>query len=153
MFFKNKILTNVYMSSLDINRLYDTIHEKNNKRLQSFDKVLQKVHSRILYQAKLEKTYCFYQIPEFIIGMPLYNVKDLKKYIMNSLQKNGFELLCIDPNWLFISWEPKQIKKRPKKKQKKNDFKQTEEYKPTGGFMYNAFDLSSLKDASNQLLQ
>jgi hypothetical protein len=142
------------MSSLDINRLYDTINQKNRKRLQMFDEILKKVHARILYNSKLEKTYCFYHIPEFIIGVPLYNIRDLKQYIMNSLKRNGFQLLYIDPNWLFISWEPKTIKKESKKQKKKepSEYRMTEEYKPSGGFVYNAFDLSSIKDKSTNLL-
>ena len=27
-----------------------------------------------------EKTYCFFQIPEFIIGVPLYNIEDLIEF-------------------------------------------------------------------------
>ena len=143
------------MSSLDINRLYDAINEKNKRRLQGFDTILKKVHSRIIYNSKLEKTYCFFQIPEFIIGMPIFNVDDLRQYIINGLQKNGFQLLYIEPNWLFISWELKDIKKEPKKKKQKNtnEFRMTEEYKPSGEFVYNAFDLSSIKDKTQQLLQ
>lgn len=145
------------MSSLDIHRLYQPIQEKNKRRLKMFDDILKKVHSKIVFNSKVEKTYCFFQIPEFIIGFPIYNVKDLKQYIMNSLQKDGFKLLYVDPNWLFISWDPETIKKQPKqqkKKQKKSsDFRTTEEYKPTGGFVYNAFDLSTIKDTSHHLLQ
>lgn len=153
--FLNNLLL-VKMSSLDINRLYDTINTKNKRRLQMFDEILKKVHSRIIYHSKLEKTYCFFQIPEFIIGFPIYNVHDLKQYIINSLKKNGFKLLYVDPNWLFISWEPETLKKQSRKQSKKkkdnSEFRMTEEYKPTGDFVYNAFDLSSIKDTSQNLL-
>jgi hypothetical protein len=146
------------MSSLNIHHLYQPIHEKNQRRLKMFDDILKKVHSRIVYNSKLEKTHCFFQIPEFIIGYPIYNVRDLKQYIMNSLQKDGFHLLYVDPNWLFISWDAEVIKKQPrqqKKKQKQSstEFRTTKEYKPSGGFVYNAFDLSSIQDTSHQLLQ
>jgi hypothetical protein len=142
------------MSTLNIDQLYETIQGKNKRRLKMFDEILRKVHSRIVYHSKLEKTYCFFQIPEFIIGYPIYNVQDLKQYIVNSLQKNGFQLLYVEPNWLFISWEPTNIKKPRKQKNKKElgDFRMTEEYKPSGGFVYNAFDLSTIKDTSQHLL-
>ena len=89
------------MSSLDINNLYDKINERNTKRLEKFDDILKKVHNRILYNANLEKTYCFFQIPEFIIGVPLYNVGDLKTYLITSLKKDRFTLFYVEPNWLF----------------------------------------------------
>ena len=99
------------MSSLNINSLYEKIHEKNIKRYEIFDGILQKIHNRIRYNARLEKTYCFYNIPEFVIGTPLYNIHDLRSYLINSLEKDGFKLMYMDPNWLFITWEinPKKI--------------------------------------------
>ena len=70
------------MSSLNINDLYEKINDKNMKRFEIFDSILQKIHLRIKYNAKLEKTFCFYSIPEFVIGTPLYNVNDLKNYLI-----------------------------------------------------------------------
>ena len=109
------------MSSLNINNLYETMWEKNMKRYEKFDGILKKIHNRIKYNARLEKTYCFFQIPEFIIGTPLYNINDLKLYLIESLKKDGFQLMYIDPNWLFITWElkGKNIKSRRTRKNKK----------------------------------
>ena len=67
------------MNSLNINKLYETTYQKNIQRLENFDNILKKIHNRIKYNAKIEKTYCFFNIPGFIIGMPLYNINDLKK--------------------------------------------------------------------------
>ena len=141
------------MSSLNIDDLYGTIKSKNENRLKKFNNILQKIHSRIKYNAKLEKTYCFFHIPEFIIGVPLYNVNDLKNYIINSLSKNGFKIMYIEPNWLFISWDL-SIKKDSKKvnngKSKPKDYKLIDEYKPSGTFV-NEPDLSVIKDKTKQL--
>ena len=76
------------MTSLNIDDLYETIDEKNNKRLEKFDGILGKIHARIKYNSKMERTFCFFQIPEFIIGVPLYNVADLRNYIINSFFYN-----------------------------------------------------------------
>ena len=137
------------MSSLNINELYSKINEKNMKRFEVFDDILKKIHIRIKYNANLERTYCFYHIPEFIIGVPLYNIHDLRNYLMNSLKKNGFQILYVEPNWLFITWEVKSKKlvQTPKKKQKeKSDFKLVDEYKPSGNFIYNENDLLSMEN-------
>ena len=67
------------MSSLNIDDLYETIDEKNNIRLEKFDGILKKIHTRIRYYSKLERTFCFFQIPEFIIVIPLYNFSDPSK--------------------------------------------------------------------------
>lgn len=139
------------MSSLNIDDLYDKINNKNKVRMEKFDMILKKIHSRIKYNANLEKTFCFFQIPEFIIGVPLYNVSDLRNYLINSLKKNGFNILYVEPNWLFISWDYsiKKPKKQPNKKEKK-DYKLIDEYKPTGNFI-NEENLMSIRDKSKQL--
>ena len=140
------------MSSLNIDELYETINEKNNQRVKKFDGILKQIHARIKYYAKLERTFCFFQIPEFIIGVPLYNIDELKMYLINSLKKDGFKLLYIDPNWLFISWEYKKNKKPINKKvtREKVNYKLIDEYKPIGGF-YDEHDLSFIKDKTNNM--
>ena len=141
------------MSQLKISDLYSTINEKTLKRMEIYDDVLKKCHHRIKYNSSLERTYCFFQIPEFIIGIPLYNVKDLRNYIINSLRRNGFHIVYIDPNWLYISWAKedrgKVIKKTGISKKEKN-YKLIDEYKPSGKFV-NENDLSSINMKSKQL--
>jgi len=78
------------MSQLSITDLYSTINEKTIKRMEIYDGVLVKCHKRIQYNSSLERTYCFYQIPEFIIGTPLYKVEEMRTYIINSLKNNDF---------------------------------------------------------------
>jgi hypothetical protein len=146
------------MSTLNINELYETMYSKNINRLQKFDGILKCIHNKIKYNAKQERTSCFYQIPEFIIGVPLYNINDLRKYIISSLESNGFKLLYFDPNIVFITWEIKINKKKEKLNQKKqkqqtNDFKLIDEYKPQGDLIYNSLDLLSMKDKSKELLK
>ena len=113
------------MSQLRINELYNVRNEKNLKRLEIYDSVLVKCHNRIKYNSNLEKTYCFYQIPEFIIGVPLYNIHEMRKYIINSLKNNGFQIMYIDPNWLFINWSQTKmdnlVNKSFKKQKNKNE--------------------------------
>ena len=99
------------MSSLNINDLYDTINNKNSKRLKKFDDILLKIHQRIKYHAELEQTYCIYCIPEFIFGVPLYNINDLKNYIMNTLKKMGLNYyIFIQILYLYLGMLRKKYK-------------------------------------------
>ena len=97
------------MSQIDMKELHATINKQSLKRMELYDSILKKCHSRILYNSGLQRTYCFYQIPEFVIGTPLYDILELRNYIMNSLKTNGFEILYIEPNWLFIHWNIKAV--------------------------------------------
>ena len=82
----------------------------------------------------------------------MYNVADLRNYIINSLKRNGFHIVYIDPNWLYISWakedKGKVIKTTSFKKEK--NYKLIDEYKPSGKFV-NENDLSSIKMKTKQL--
>lgn len=143
------------MSSLNMDELYQTINSKKLKRYETYDSILKKVHTRIKYNARLEQTFCFFQIPEFIFGVPLYNVRELKHYIVTSLKKNKFELLLIEPNWLFISWESSNSKKqvsKPKQIKKQSDYKTIGDYKPSGQFVSNDIELQNIKEKSFNLL-
>ena len=138
-----------------MDELYQTINSKKLKRYETYDSILKKVHTRIKYNARLEQTFCFFQIPEFIFGVPLYNVQELKHYIVTSLKKNKFELLLIEPNWLFISWESSNSKKqvsKPKQIKKQSDYKTIGDYKPSGQFVSNDIELQNIKEKSFNLL-
>ena len=150
-------------SQLDINSLFETTNQKTLKRLETYDKILKQCHTRIKYYSKYEKTTCFFAIPEFIIGVPLFDIIELRTYMMNSLERNGFKLMYLHPNWLMIDWTDK---KKSLLKVKKNtdiaqssikkiqtDYKPIEEYKPTGSFVYNQSSMSSLEEKTKQLLQ
>lgn len=128
------------MSQLKMSDLFTTMDDKLKKRLEIYDSVLVKCHKRIKYNSSLERTYCFYQVPEFIIGVPIYDINEMRTYIINSLKNNGFQIMYIEPNWLFISWMHQQgmkklvnnsLKKEIKKK-KDQEYKSVDNYKPSG---------------------
>ena len=141
------------MSQIDMKELHATINKQTLKRMELYDSILKKCHSRILYNSNLQRTYCFYQVPEFVIGTPLYDILELRNYIMNSLKTNGFEILYIEPNWLFIYWNVKGVKRLTKNtnitKQVNNQYKSTDTYKPTGNFIYDDSSLMNMADKFN----
>jgi len=147
------------MSQLNIKDLYSTINEKTLKRMEIYDDVLKKCHLRIKYNSTLERTYCFFQIPEFIIGVPLYNCNEMKTYIINSLENNGFQLIYVEPNWLFITWFDRGAKlliqngakDNNNKKIETNNYRSIDTYKPTGNFVNDVYDQSTLMGLSDRL--
>ena len=152
-------------SQLDINSLFESTNQKTLRRLETYDSILKKCHTRIKYYSKFEKTTCFFAIPEFLIGVPLYDVVELRTYMMNSLEKNGFKLMYLHPNWLMIDWSEKKktienaqkslAKKTPQqaKKQIESKYKPIEEYKPSGYFIYDQSAMSSLEEKTKKILQ
>jgi hypothetical protein len=145
------------MSQLNLKELYTTINEKTLKRMEIYDTVLQKCHKRIKYNANLQRSYCFFQIPEFIIGVPIFDPNEMRTYIINSLKTNGFTLLYIEPNWIFVHWDVKGAKiliadgakvNSSKKNTPKHDhYRKIESFKPTGFLgTYDPTQLTSLQE-------
>ena len=50
-------------SQLDINSLFETSNHKTLRRLETYDNILKKCHTRIKYYSKFEKTTCFFVCP------------------------------------------------------------------------------------------
>jgi len=97
-------------SQLNIDELYNSAKRKELKKYETFDKILLRCHTRIKLYAENRKTECLYQIPQFIIGVPLYNVSELQEYIVRALKNNG--LLVKDIH--IIGYLYLGIKKRKK---------------------------------------
>lgn len=138
------------MSSLNIDTLFEASDNKQLNRLKLFDDILVRIHNRIKYHSRNKWFYCTFNIPEFIIGKPLYKPEDLRKYIIDSLKRDKFDVMYVHPNFLFISWENKKNKRAYKNikriEPKKNDFKKIDDYNPTGNLIYNDNILLNITD-------
>jgi hypothetical protein len=138
------------MSSLNINTLFEEMDQKVLNRLKMFDNILVQIHNKIKYQSKNKTFYCTFNIPEFLIGKPIYKVDDLRKYLIDSLKRDKFDVLYLHPNLLFISWERNKNNKRNIKKiipnNNNNNFKKIDDYNPTGNLLYNDNILSNINN-------
>jgi len=129
------------MSSLNIDALFEVADKKYLNRLKLFDDILVQIHNRIKYHSKNKWFYCTYSLPEFLIGKPLYKIVELRKYIIDSLKRDKFDVMYVHPNFLFISWEKKKNKRTYKNirriEDNKTTFKKIDDYNPTGNLIYN----------------
>jgi len=89
------------------NELIKTQQERDNRKYITYEKIYNIVEKKINYASSGDNYYIWYQIPEFLIGLPLYSLKDCNVYIQSKLQKNGFDIDFYEPNILLIKWFPK----------------------------------------------
>ena len=94
------------MSMINIDDLNKINEERNKRRLEIYDNVLKKCHERIKTVAFSPRggTFCFYIVPTFIFGIPIYDMNTCIVYMVKNLVKNGFEVNYTHPNLLYISW-------------------------------------------------
>ena len=139
-------------SMINIDNLHKISKDKLERRYEIYEKILMKCHSRIKATAKLNNNMnlCFYSIPKYIFGVPLYDSKSCVLYLISSLLKNGFDVRYTHPNLLFISWMGKTNNHRlaltagsgiydenSRIIETEKEFKSIDSYKPTGNLVYN----------------
>ena len=91
---------------LNISELRNTVHEKRRRRVETFDALLTMCHKRIQRAAELEKYECEYEVPEYVVGLPLFNVNDCLDHLLNRLRTNGFTVQHVFPKTIRVTWFP-----------------------------------------------
>ena len=119
---------------ININQLNNIRDKRKLNREYIYKKVLNKCINRIKLISNLGESYCFYIIPEYIYGIPKYNILNCSLFIKKTLENKGFKIVYTSPNLFFISWYhiPSEISESNYKNIKiKNTqkFKKTNEYK------------------------
>lgn len=146
------------MSMININELFADQLEKEKHKEEIYDNVLKKCHQRIIRSTKLNPyiKYCFYLVPKFIYGMPLYNTVKCIEYLMVHLTKNGFKVVYTHPNLLLISWEKPKETIKPSltlpSMFSNNNIRSVQDYKPSGNLIYNNDILKNINEKKNYLL-
>lgn len=100
---------------MNIYDLYRGIQQKKMKRIKSYDAVLSKCYAHIQKAADTELFQTFFEVPVFIVGLPLYDLNHCTAYIITQLRNNGFLVTYYFPRILYISWEIKEIRDKKEK--------------------------------------
>jgi hypothetical protein len=69
-----------------------------------YKKIYKKVETKIIQSSAMNLYECWYQLPEFIFNIPLYNLEGCKNYLENKLKRDGFSVYFININTIVISW-------------------------------------------------
>jgi hypothetical protein len=80
--------------------------KREEARLEVYNRVLKMCHHRIetVSKAPHGEPYTFFQIPAIVFGMPIFDTDSCCDYIMKKLSLNGFKVMYMNANLLFISW-------------------------------------------------
>ena len=80
--------------------------ERDEKKKIIFKKIFEKLEKKIVLASSSNFYECKYEVPEFLLGMPIYSIEDCKKYLKVKLKENGFKVNNLNDNILLISWYP-----------------------------------------------
>lgn len=109
------------VSKINIDELYEKKQQHDMFTLGSYNKILARIHNKIRYTSRqyLDNNYCWYIIPEVLLGIPKYDNRECIAYVIDKLQENNFIVRYIHPNLVFISWNhwiPSYVRAELKKK-------------------------------------
>lgn len=96
-------LNDLRTEHVNLDELYEKRKERNLRQLETYTRILNKIHERIRMVSKTCQ-YCWYHIPEFILGIAHFDQAACIAYVMDKLVKNGFQVQFVQPNYLVISW-------------------------------------------------
>jgi len=110
-----------FNEKLNLDDLYERTRETSQTKIKTYQKILARIHTRIkaISRQRNNNKFCMFVIPEFILGIPRYDIAECTNYVIEKLIDNGFQIKYTYPNLLFISWQhyiPKYQRSEIKKK-------------------------------------
>jgi len=110
-----------FSEKINIDELYEKKRQQDLNKLALFNKILNRVHVRIrtTSRQKADEQFCWFLVPETILGVPKYDQAACIAYLMDKLKTSGFNIRYVHPNLLFISWlhwVPQYVRTEIKKK-------------------------------------
>jgi hypothetical protein len=87
--------------------LINSQKEREKIKYKTFSKIYSNIEKKINLASSSNFYYVWYEIPEFIIGFPLYNLDDCKTTVIRQLKDNGFDVEEFETNIILVKWFPK----------------------------------------------
>lgn len=109
------------IKKINLEELYDRKKTYDLSKLSIFNKILNRIHEKIKITSrqKVDTQFCWFVIPEIMLGVASYDRASCISYILEELTSNGFVVRYTHPNLIFISWMhyiPSYVRNEFKKK-------------------------------------
>jgi hypothetical protein len=108
-------------TKLNLDDLYERKKQQDLNTLALYNRILGRIHNRIktVSRQQTKDQFCWYIMPETIIGVPKYDYGACTAFAIDQLKENGFSVSYTHPNLLLISWAnwcPSYVRNEIKKK-------------------------------------
>jgi hypothetical protein len=96
-----------HLEKINLDDLYEKKRLDDLRILSIFNKILNRIHTRIKTISRQDKDnhFCWFLTPEVILGCVQYDQAMCVTFLIDKLKENGFNVRYIHPNLLFISWQ------------------------------------------------
>lgn len=109
------------VEKINLDDLYQKKQEQDKTKLYTYNKILTRIHEKIKLTSrqKCNQPFCWFVVPEIILGVANYDHAGCIAYLVDKLQENKFLVRYTHPNLLLISWlhyVPNYVRNEFKKK-------------------------------------
>lgn len=110
-----------YIDKINLDELFEKKKAHDLQTTNHYKTVLNRIHNKIKLTSRqnLSEQFCWFVVPEMMIGVPKYDVAKCISFCMDKLSDNGFNVRYTHPNLLLISWNhwvPTYVRNEIKKK-------------------------------------
>ena len=99
-------------STLTLHELYNIRSRNRQRKNVSYQRILEMCHTRIRNVTRAGGLHCFFEVPPFVFGLPMFSQKECTEFLVEKLSMIGL-VAREHPNQpfvVYISWDPKEIK-------------------------------------------
>ena len=99
---------------MNVQEVLNISKQRNAKTKESIKKIINNIHKKIVYYAKLKKENCIYMIPPIIDDTPLYDLENVVKEVFKVLDSEGYIVTAYCNGQLEICWNEKLVEQKTK---------------------------------------
>lgn len=78
--------------------------ERNKKKNKIYKKIYKLLEKKIIEVNKFGQKQFMYDIPYFMINIPLYSMDGCREYLIKKLEEDGFKVYIVQDNKIVINW-------------------------------------------------
>jgi hypothetical protein len=78
--------------------------KREEEKKKVYDKIYQKIEKKIQMASNMNFFQITYEIPEYALGIPIYDLAECIKYVDKKLIKNEFKTSW-DRNIVYVNWQ------------------------------------------------
>ena len=97
---------------MNVQEIIGITNERKNKLKAVTEKIIDNIHKKIKYYAKLKRENCSYIIPPIIDDFPIYDRETLAKDIYKVLDEEGFIVCAFANGQIDVCWNEKLVQRK-----------------------------------------
>ena len=99
---------------MNVQEVLDISKERTKRIKDAIAKLIENIHKKILYYAKLKKENCTYLVPPLVDNTPLYDREYITKEIFKVLDSEGYIVTAYSSGQIDINWNEKLVEQKVK---------------------------------------